>query len=148
MGFGGFCPLPLRLGGDSVYGWTAPQHARVCADMVSSKRAQPLAWITYSHVSSTITIEAFHFIPGSSAAFRPTATHISTGISEWALVPAQSDAYDMTQQVVVRHVIASAHHTGTCRCLTIELTTPTLFYVRLSTATGAVCNGRATVALW
>lgn len=47
MGFGGFCPMPLRLGGDDLTGWTATQHARVCSDLAALKRTMPLAVITY-----------------------------------------------------------------------------------------------------
>jgi len=43
--FGGFAPLPIRLGGSSTEGLTAAQHARLCADLVACVKTAPLARI-------------------------------------------------------------------------------------------------------
>jgi hypothetical protein len=43
--FGGFAPLPLRLGGNNETGLTVAQHARLCADLVACVKTAPLARI-------------------------------------------------------------------------------------------------------
>lgn len=45
---GAHCPLPIRLGGDELSGWTAAQHARVCADLAAASRTLPFAVLTIS----------------------------------------------------------------------------------------------------
>ena len=35
-------PLPIRLGGDELEGWTATQHARFAADLLAARRTAPL----------------------------------------------------------------------------------------------------------
>jgi len=119
--------------------------------MVASKRVQPLAWLTFLHEDTTVTIEAFDFMPGSSASFRPTATHVSTGISIWSIAPMSDDAYDVTQQVALRHVIAGAHHFNSgltaCRHASAALISTSSFEVRVGSWNG-YRNGRATVVLW
>lgn len=53
MALGAFAPFPFRLGGSSVEGLTAAQHARICADLVAAKQAAPLAVVTVTRASST-----------------------------------------------------------------------------------------------
>lgn len=48
MPFGGFCPLPLRLGGAADEGWSAEQHARVAADLCAAKRVAPVAVLRFA----------------------------------------------------------------------------------------------------
>ena len=62
MGFGGFCPLPIRLGGDAESGWAATQHARVCADLVAYKRTAPLAVLTFTpdSVGGNVTLHGYY----------------------------------------------------------------------------------------
>ena len=53
--FGGFAPLPLRLGGSTTNGLTAAQHARVCADMVAMVRRAQLARIGLTTGSTVVS---------------------------------------------------------------------------------------------
>lgn len=46
MAFGGFAPLPMRLGGGAEDGWFATQHARLAADVAAASRTLPFAILT------------------------------------------------------------------------------------------------------
>ncbi len=48
MAFGGFSPLPLRLGGTEEDGWSPEQQSRFCADLLAAKRALPFARVAYN----------------------------------------------------------------------------------------------------
>jgi hypothetical protein len=79
---GGFCPLPLRLGGDALTGLTAEQHARLAADLVALKRTQPIAvftWDAPGGADTAATITFYTGMNGSGLAHAPTAGVISGG---------------------------------------------------------------------
>jgi hypothetical protein len=79
---GGFCPLPLRLGGDALTGLTAEQHARLAADLVALKRTQPLAaftWTAPGGADAAATITFYAGMNGSGLAHTPTSGVISGG---------------------------------------------------------------------
>lgn len=79
-GLGGFCPLPLRLGGD---GWSAEDHARACADLLAMARSVPVWRMRLLRTGGAISVEAYRGVNGSAIADAPTttgvsATHINT----------------------------------------------------------------------
>jgi hypothetical protein len=81
MPFGGFCPLPIRLGGDAETGWNAQQHARSAANLVAYKRTAPLAWFTWSAPSGADTaavITAYSGMNGAGPAYQPVAGVVSS----------------------------------------------------------------------
>ncbi|HEY3494754.1 MAG TPA: hypothetical protein VGK73_08720 [Polyangiaceae bacterium] len=44
--FGGFAPLPIRLGGTLQEGWSASQMLRMAGDVAATGRTLPFAWVT------------------------------------------------------------------------------------------------------
>jgi hypothetical protein len=50
---GGFCPLPLRLGGSDEEGWSAAQFMRATADVAAARRTRPFAIMTIEGDGST-----------------------------------------------------------------------------------------------
>ena len=150
MGFGGFCPLPIRLGGGAVSGWSAANHARAVADIVAMKRAAPLLWLTFSQASLTATVEAFCSQWGSETDLRPTWSCNATGSSLWTVTLARADSYDVVAPISVRHAIVGAHYSGTCRRAVANVLDDgtNRISIHLMTSAGALCDGRATVVLW
>lgn len=57
--FGGLCPAPYRLGGDSDTGWTAQQHSRFCADLVAAYRSAPFAVVTVTLSGGSYTLDGW-----------------------------------------------------------------------------------------
>ena len=53
MPLGGFAPCPLPLGGTSLDGLTAEQHARLCADLKASILTAPFAVIRFNTGSAS-----------------------------------------------------------------------------------------------
>lgn len=110
-GFGGFCPMPLRLGGSSTEGWTAAQHARAVADRSALVRVVPFAWVTYTQAGATITTHNYNSMPGMGLTYAPTIAVIGTGHATvtWAL--SQSDSYEVPEPVSLRHAKVQGHGT-------------------------------------
>jgi hypothetical protein len=81
MGFGGFCPLPIRLGGNSESGWTATQHARLCADLSALKRTTPLAVVTFTpdSVGGTVALHGYYGRDGVGSGFAPSISITGAG---------------------------------------------------------------------
>lgn len=79
MAFGGFAPMPLRLGGDSREGWSPEQHARMAADAVAKTRAAPFARFRYTKSGATVTIIGYKGRNGTGSAYAPTVTVHGTG---------------------------------------------------------------------
>lgn len=76
-GFGGYNPLPLRLGGDDVEGWRAEQHSRMVADVAAAKRTLPFAVVTVSRAAangSAPVIERLGCQAAPNSDNAPTAT--------------------------------------------------------------------------
>ncbi len=101
MPLGGFAPLPLRLGGD-VDGWTADQHARACADLVSLKRTSAFAIIHYSTSASGVTLLHYFSQPAIGVAYAPTSTFNGTGDVTWTWANAYEDPYGVSYPVQIR----------------------------------------------
>jgi hypothetical protein len=70
--FGGFAPLPLRLGGSTTNGLTAAQHARACADMVALVRRAELARIGLTTGSTAVS--SYQALWETGVANAPTIT--------------------------------------------------------------------------
>lgn len=150
MGFGAFCPMPLRLGGSATEGVTAAQHSRACADLVAMKRTLPFALLTFTQAGSVITVNSFWGAAGIAASYRPTSTVLTTGKSTWAFTPIQTDAYDNRSALSLQHVLACAHYDSAFRfaqavCFSV---TRNSFYVEIENASGTAVDGKASVAVW
>jgi len=79
--FGGFCPLPLRLGPDNERGWSAPQQSRAAADLVAVSRTLPLAQMRV--VTSTGEVLAYSAQPHVGPSFAPTCVTLGAGHFEF-----------------------------------------------------------------
>lgn len=103
-GFGGFCPLPLRLGGSDTEGWTAEQHARAAADLVAAVNSVPFAVITFTKSGSSYTLHAYSGVNGMGAAHAPVLTSGGTGITTIQFPSTHEDEYEHVDPVSIRHV--------------------------------------------
>lgn len=101
-GFGGFCPLPLRLGGSAIEGWTPQQHARACADMAAMVRAKPFAILTYDFdVALDPRVLAYHAQHGAGIYAAPTLTKNGVGDVTIEWLAAYTDDYAQTQPTAI-----------------------------------------------
>ena len=98
MPFGGFCPLPLRLGGDAETGWTAAQHARFIADMIAVERTSSFATVTYTKSGSTVTVSDYSGKNGSGPLFAPTVTVNGTGDVTFTWPGVYEDQYEVVHR--------------------------------------------------
>ena len=90
--FGGFAPLPLRLGGDANEGWSASQQARAEADLLALARVAPFAWIRYAQTSQTVTLAAYRSRAGNDASVQPTLVRAGAGITDILFANRYEDA--------------------------------------------------------
>ncbi len=76
--FGLFSPCPIRLTSlDSIHGWSAAQHARMCADVVAAWRSLPLAVMTVQVNASDAQLISYNGRNGSGASHAPPITWTS-----------------------------------------------------------------------
>lgn len=105
--------LPLRLGGSALSGWTAAQHARVCADLVAINRTLPLATWTFTKTGGTVTVTDYVGRQGSGLAHKPTfAVDGGTGVADFRWEPRGfADPYDSSKlrPIAVRAAQVSVH---------------------------------------
>lgn len=154
MAFGAFAPFPLRLGGSTEEGFTATQHARLCADLVAAKRTSPLAIITYERVAGVVTVLSYLGHNGSGLAYAPDpslSVDLSTGLAafQWS-GSSFIDPYGVSRPFKLRDAKASAHHgTGATKavCFVNYLDTYQLM-VATYNSSGTATDARATVAVW
>lgn len=73
-GFGGFNPLPLRLGGrDGTTSWTSEDHAALCRDLVAAARVTPFARMIVDVTgSSAATVTEYRGINGNGSDYAPS----------------------------------------------------------------------------
>lgn len=149
MPFGGFAPLPLRLGGDSQYGLTPEQHARICADLVAVKRTAALAVFTFTKSGATVTINGYFGQNGGGLAFAPTPGVVSTGVVNFTwLSGVFTDPYGIAAAVRARAGRVTCHG-SLPRFGSVDITTSsTLFQVRTFDDTGTAQDCKATVRVW
>lgn len=149
MPFGGYAPLPIRLGGDSQYGLTPEQHARICADLLAVKRTQALAVFTFTKVGGTVTISAYNGQNGSGVSFAPTPGVVSTGVVNFSwLSGVFTDPYGVSAAVRARAGRVTCHG-SLPRFGTVDITTSSaLFQVRTFDDTGTAQDCTATVRIW
>lgn len=80
MSFGGFAPLPERLGSDELTARSAAQHARLVADTVALRRVSDLCSFTFTTDGATATISSFEGANGEGLGWKPdTITVHGTG---------------------------------------------------------------------
>jgi hypothetical protein len=103
---GGFCPLPLRLGGDALTGMTAEQHARACADMVAVKRTARFCVFNWAVSGGVVTVTGYRGMNGVGAAHAPTVlSHAANVVTiRWATMRF-SDSYQVAAPFLPRHAV-------------------------------------------
>lgn len=107
MAFGAFAPLPLRLGGNELTGWTAEQHKRFTCDLAAARRMQASAVFHVAKSGSSVTISSYYGEQGNGPAFHPTATVNGAGDVSLAFTPAVwEDELGADHHVVVRGAMA------------------------------------------
>jgi hypothetical protein len=122
--FGGFCPMPLRLGGSQLDGWAPGQHARTAADVVAVTRSAPFARLrTWVGVDGILAYQAQH---GSGIALAPTVTVVGGGLSQVVWPDAVADAMGVMAPVSIRHARAKSHRTAAePEAATVRIISPT-----------------------
>jgi hypothetical protein len=80
--------LPLRLGGDGPTGWSAEQHARLCADLVAIKRTAPLCAFTWTVAGADQPpVVVYYFgMNGEGLGFAPTNLTAGSGGTAGAII--------------------------------------------------------------
>src|SRR5690349_20949605 len=104
MSFGGFAPLPERLGTDAETARSAAQQARTVADLIALRRVAELCSFTFTTNGSTVTISSYDGANGQGLAWLPdTITINGTGdVSfRWAS-RVFVDEYETARPVAVR----------------------------------------------
>ncbi len=150
MPFGGFAPLPLRLGGSAEEGWTPEQHARLCADLVAVKRTIPIAVWTFTKSGATVTIHSYYGMNGTVVATdAPDTGGPSTGVSSFAWIPSiLTDPYGIVYSVRARHARATVHGSSARFAVVDTETISTLITVRTYNDAGTLVDAKATVRIW
>lgn len=149
MPFGGYAPLPIRLGGDSETGLTPEQHARLCADLLAVKRTQALAILRFTKSGATVTINSYFGMNGSGLLYAPTPGVVSTGVVNFSwLSGVFTDAYGITAPVQARAGVVTVNGSA-ARFGVVDVTTSSLlFQVRTFDDTGTAQDCSATVRVW
>lgn len=112
---GGFCPLPARLGGDALTGWTASQHARMAADLVAVKRTGPLCVFSWTQAGAGIlpVVISYTGMNGTGLAYAPGGI---TGQLGFAWSPGRfTDAYGVSCPILPRHAVVSIQSSSYAR---------------------------------
>lgn len=102
MPFGGFCPLPLRLGGTDKEGISAEQHARLAADLVALGRVASFATFGYRTASGTARVDDYSGQNGNGAAFAPEIDINGTGDIRFTWPTYFEDEYGVAHVIDIR----------------------------------------------
>ncbi len=112
--FGAFAPFPLRLTDESaIYGWSAPEHARMSADLLAAWRTSPLAIMTVEVGATDVTLVSYHGRNGMGEDYAPTLTYTSaTQPCKAVWDPTYEDALGEQETWAVRHADAEVQWSG------------------------------------
>lgn len=148
MPLGLFAPLPLRLGGSAEEGWTAEQHARMCADLLALKKTMPLAVFTFDKAGASVTISDYYGMNGAGAAYQPDDISLfGTGAVGFAWSNRYfEDPYEVRYPLNARHGKVTCHATVSMRGRVVVV--PNGIEVRTFNSAGAAADTKATVVLW
>lgn len=112
-GFGGYAPLPLRLGGGALDGLPAAQHARICADLVAVSRVAPFAWVTFRYIGDPAApvVLAYNGMNGVGVGYKPLISVLSDSefVVNWAA--SQIDSYEVAEPLAIHHAHAEMQGT-------------------------------------
>lgn len=119
---GAFCPLPGRLGGDALTGWTAEQHARMAADLVAVKRTARLCTFDWSvsGVGALPVVSGYAGMNGVGSAFAPFG--VTGGLIQFRWAPANfTDDYGVAYPILPRHAVVSVQSPTYARAVHVLL---------------------------
>lgn len=147
MSFGGFAPLPERLGSDELTARSAAQHARLVADTVALRRVADLCSFTFTTDGTTVMITSYDGANGEGLGWKPdTITVNGTGdvTFRWAS-RVFVDEYETARPLGIRGFELDGAGSAFLEA-TGELVDGGI-RVRLWNAAGAAVNGSASVTL-
>ncbi len=149
--FGGFCQMPIRLGGDGLSDWNAASHARLVADVAAAKRTAALAVMTIDidAAGGTATVTQFtsraEFGVGSS--YVPTVTLNGTGDVSVEFTKAWTDEFDVSTSISIRNGKAARAAAGGGDAV-VNVEAANEVRVRVTNAAGAPVDGAVTVLIY
>lgn len=147
MALGGFAPCPLPLGGTSLDGLTAEQHARIAADLKAAVLGAPFAVYSSDLVPALVTSYLSQYGVGSSA--MPLVSSGGVGITNFTWQPNYSDEYDNVYSVNIKHAIATQVWTGGAPAwCSVEITSPTTLTVHTTNNAAAHVIAKFTLVVW
>lgn len=145
--FGGFCPLPIRLGGDSVTGWTAEQHARVAADLAAVDNSATFARITLTIAAGVVTLHSYLGLNGVGLTFAPTIVSGSPGVVTLTWPVVVEDEYETIEPIALRHATATVH-AATMSMATAVVQNIRTVVVRIFNAAGTLADGKVSITAY
>lgn len=144
--FGGFCPLPIRLGGSPTDGWTAAQHARFAADLSTLTAVAPFAVVTFTITAGSVTLTDYLGAHGGGLANAPTMASSGTGVATLTWPATHVDEYEDVHATSLRSVKVTAH--GSAQAHAVGLVTmPHQVQVQRYDGAGALADGKVTVTV-
>ena len=140
---GGFAPLPLRLGGVSAEGVTAPQHARLAADLAAIARVMPFAVFRFSQTALNVpTVQVYYGRNGAGVNHAPSWVALGGDLEvEWTFGATYSDPNRRSSSIAIRHAMVTSNTTGVLALVTVYPDTNSI-----TTKQGGA--GNVTVAVW
>lgn len=148
MPFGGLAPLPLRLGGSELDGWSPEAHARLCADLVALRCTAALARWTYTKSGATVTIHDYVGQNGAGTAYAPDSVTVNgTGSVTFAWTArAFEDSYEIEHPIRIRKARATPHGTTASHC-TVDVVPNGVTVVSYGIS-DAAADKKITVTVW
>lgn len=146
-GLGGFCPLPIRLGGSATDGLVAEQHARAAADMAAAVQSTTFARITFTKSGSTFTTHGYTGVNGKGIAHAPTLASLGTGITRITFAAVYEDAYEEPYVVSIRHARATPHGTALIDATVVVQAGRNIVDVYTFNSAGAAVDAKVSVAV-
>lgn len=145
--FGGFCPLPLRLGGHDLSSWQPEQHARMAADVSAMCRTEPLAVLTYTIAATVVTLHAASALWGNGTSVVTSITSPVGGVSVVTFDLSYLDSYERPSQIHIKRAKVTSHTTG-APVTAVALTEPNIVTVRTWSLVPALTDAKVTLAVW
>jgi hypothetical protein len=143
-GFGGYCPLPLRLGGGDTDGWTAEQHARASADLSAVVKTAGQALLTVSKIGAAITLASFSGVNGLGPTYAPVLASGGTGIVTVTFPTVLEDEYGAVDTVEIYN--AEGTGKGATPIIVVPtLTSPNVVTVRTFNTAGTLTDAAFTL---
>lgn len=146
MPFGGFCPLPLRLGGSDLEGWAPNQHARMSADITAVRRTSPFAIVGFTLAGGIVEINSYRAQHSISLFDAPYPTGATTITFNWQTV--YSSPYGVQLAVNFINATGTVHGPTAGRLIVNTVTPSTIVVTPVRRDTGATLDARCTLVVY